>query len=80
MLTNALTTGAMTANTAVPYKIQKTIIEGITVPCINMKAYYYTDLLMRLQDLCDNFFPHTTLENCRRVLEVFSVVIYRGNR
>lgn len=63
-----------------PYKMQKAFIDGVQVTCINMKAYQHTDLLMRVQDLCDKFFPQSTHENCRRVLEVFNVVIYRGNR
>lgn len=69
-----------TAMANVPYKMQKQQIDGVQVTCINMKAYQHSDLLMRVQDLCDKFFPQSTHENCRRVLEVFNVVIYRGNR
>lgn len=76
--TNLMNKQAAMANA--PYKMQKAFIEGVQVTCINMKAYQYTDLLMRVQDLCDKFFPQSTHENCRRVLEVFNVVIYRGNR
>uniref|UniRef100_A0A1B0CHX8 Uncharacterized protein n=2 Tax=Lutzomyia longipalpis TaxID=7200 RepID=A0A1B0CHX8_LUTLO len=59
-------------NGNVPYKMQKAQIDGCTVPCINMKAYTYTDLLMTLADLKDIFFPHMTLENCRKVLDVLN--------
>ncbi|XP_055676643.1 methylcytosine dioxygenase TET isoform X3 [Lutzomyia longipalpis] len=67
-------------NGNVPYKMQKAQIDGCTVPCINMKAYTYTDLLMTLADLKDIFFPHMTLENCRKVLDVLNVELYKGNR
>lgn len=69
-----------TAMANAPYKMQKAYIDGVQVTCINMKAYQHSELLMRVQDLCDKFFPQSTHENCRRVLEVFNVVIYRGNR
>ncbi|GAB0090523.1 uncharacterized protein DMENIID0001_052590 [Sergentomyia squamirostris] len=67
-------------NGNVPYKMQKAQIDGIPVPCINMKAYTHSDLLMTLGDLKDIFFPHTSLENCRKVLDVLNVELYKGNR
>ncbi|XP_059620557.1 uncharacterized protein LOC132264355 isoform X2 [Phlebotomus argentipes] len=67
-------------NGNVPYRMQKAQIDGCTVPCINMKAYSHSDLLMTLADLKDIFFPHMTLENCRKVLDVLNVELYKGNR
>ncbi|XP_055699275.1 uncharacterized protein LOC129799440 isoform X2 [Phlebotomus papatasi] len=67
-------------NGNVPYKMQKAQIDGCTVPCINMKAYTHNELLMTLADLKDIFFPHMTLENCRKVLDVLNVELYKGNR
>lgn len=64
----------------VPYKVQRVLIENIMVPCINMKAYIYTELLMTLPDLNEYFFPGISLENCKRVLGVLGVELYKGNR
>lgn len=64
----------------VPYKVQRVLIENIMVPCINMKAYIYTELLMTLPDLNEYFFPGISLENCKRVLSVLGVELYKGNR
>lgn len=76
---NQMGNSAMMNNVA-PFKLQTSSIDGISVPCINLKPNYFTENLMRLQDLRDNFFPQTTLDNCRKVLEVFNVVVYKGNR
>ncbi|KAJ1532298.1 hypothetical protein ONE63_000907 [Megalurothrips usitatus] len=70
-----------TSGSHTPYKVQKALVEGKMVPCINAKPYVYTELLMTLNDLTAHFFPNVHIQNCRQVLQdVLRVDLYRGNR
>ncbi|KAF4519168.1 hypothetical protein B566_EDAN008231 [Ephemera danica] len=64
-----------------PYKVQKALIEGRMVPCINAKPYQNAELLMTMSDLVEQFFPSVQLHTCRKVLqEVLHIDLYRGNK
>lgn len=70
-----------TSSSHTPFKIQKALVEGKMVPCMNAKPYVYTELLMTLQDLTAHFFPQLHVNNCRQGLqEVLRLDLYRGNR
>ncbi|XP_034240912.1 uncharacterized protein LOC117645103 isoform X2 [Thrips palmi] len=70
-----------TSSSHTPFKIQKALVEGKMVPCMNAKPYVYTELLMTLQDLTAHFFPQVHVNNCRQGLqEVLRLDLYRGNR
>lgn len=64
------------------YKKQHHIIEGISVPCINMHAYQYleSDLLMTAADFNSCLFPNSSLEVCMQHLSVLKIQQYMGNR
>ncbi|KAK7790207.1 hypothetical protein R5R35_013172 [Gryllus longicercus] len=64
-----------------PYQVQKALVEGKMVPCINSKPFIYSELLMTLPDLVSHFFPSVPLNSCRQVLQdVLQIDLYRGNR
>ncbi|XP_066993187.1 uncharacterized protein [Anabrus simplex] len=64
-----------------PYQVQKALVEGKMVPCINSKPFIYSELLMTLPDLISHFFPSVPLGSCRQVLqEVLGIELFRGNR
>ncbi|CAB0015416.1 unnamed protein product, partial [Nesidiocoris tenuis] len=50
------------------------------VPCINAKPYLYSELLMTVNDLMDEFFPSVSMTKCREVLQnVLHINLYSGN-
>lgn len=50
------------------------------VPCINLKPYVNSDLLITINDLLENFFPQVPAAKCREVLQnVLKVTLYSGN-
>ena len=60
--------------------MQKALVNGKMVPCINAKPYVYSELLMTVDDLLDYFFPGVSLAKCREVLQnVLQVTLYSGN-
>ena len=64
-----------------PFKVQKALVEGKMVPCINAKPYVYTELLMTLHDFQHNFFPGLNVQNCRQGLQDgLRLDLFRGNR
>lgn len=64
-----------------PYKVQKALVDGKMVPCINAKPYVYTELMMTLPDFTSHFFPNVSVNNCRQGLQdVLRLDLYRGNR
>ncbi|XP_026289035.1 uncharacterized protein LOC113214011 isoform X2 [Frankliniella occidentalis] len=70
-----------TSGQHIPYKVQKALVDGKMVPCINAKPYVYTELLMTLYDFTAHFFPNLPVNNCREGLqEVLRLDLYRGNR
>lgn len=69
-----------TSGTHIPYKIQKALVEGKMIPCINMKPYVWTELLVTLPDIINHFFNAVPLSSCRRVMDVLGIELYRGNR
>nr|XP_014287878.1 uncharacterized protein LOC106688092 isoform X4 [Halyomorpha halys] len=63
-----------------PFKMQKALVNGKMVPCINAKPYVYSELLMTVDDLLEYFFPGVSLAKCREVLQnVLQVTLYSGN-
>jgi hypothetical protein len=70
-----------TSGSHIPYQVQKALVEGKMVPCINSKPFIYSELLMTLPDLVTHFFPSVHLSSCRQVLQdVLGLDLYRGNR
>lgn len=69
-----------TSGTHIPYKIQKALVQGKMIPCINMKPYVYTELLVTLQDLVTNFFNNMPVQSCHQVMSVLGIELYRGNK
>ncbi|XP_069695820.1 uncharacterized protein [Periplaneta americana] len=70
-----------TSGSHIPYQVQKALVEGKMVPCINSKPFIYSELLMTLPDLVTHFFPSVPLNSCRQVLQdVLGLDLYRGNR
>lgn len=64
-----------------PYQVQKALVEGKMVPCINSKPFIYSELLMTLPDFVAYFFPSVPVNSCRQVLQdVLGIELYRGNR
>lgn len=65
-----------------PYGIQKALVEGKMVPCINFKTYNFKEmLLMTLPDFVSQYFPACDINSCRHVLtDVLGVELYQGNR
>lgn len=69
-----------TSGTHIPYKMQKVLVEGKMIPCINLKPFVMTELLVTLPDIIQHFFNPVPLGNCRRVMDVLGIELYRGNR
>lgn len=69
-----------TSGTHIPYKMQKAFVEGKMIPCINMKPFVWTELLVTLPDIITHFFNPVPLCSCRRVMDVLGIELYRGNR
>ncbi|XP_044729930.1 uncharacterized protein LOC123293243 isoform X2 [Chrysoperla carnea] len=63
-----------------PFKVQKALVEGIMVPCINMKPYVYSELLITLPDLVAHFFPKHSVPTIKQVLEVLGMELFKGNQ
>lgn len=62
-----------------PYKIQKALVEGELLPCINMKPFVYSDLLVTLSDFISTFFPNVPLQSCQQVMQVLGIGLYKPN-
>lgn len=63
------------------YKVQKILVQSVTVPCINMTAYVHQDPLMLLPDLKEMFFPTLqSMDMCRKILATLDIQLYKGNR
>jgi len=62
-----------------PYKIQKAMIAGKIVPCVNVRPFIFYDLMMSLPDLLKNYFPNISIERVKEVMDALSIVLYRGN-
>lgn len=69
-----------TSGNHIPYKIQKATIEGKTIPCINMKPFVFTELLVTLPDLIANFFINVPTHTCQQILTVLGIELYKGNK
>lgn len=69
-----------TSGNHIPYKIQKASLEGKTIPCINMKPFVFTDLLVTLPDLIANFFNNVPIHTCQQILTVLGIELYKGNK
>lgn len=60
--------------------MQKALVQGKMVPCINAKPYMYSELLMTVSDLMEHFFPQVSIAKCNEVLQnVLQVNLYSGN-
>lgn len=79
-LSNApVDTSAQSQNNTIPYKLQKILVEGKLIPCINMKPNSYTDMLVTLPDLVNNFFSNIPAQSCQQVLQVLGIEVYKAN-
>ncbi|KAJ9601517.1 hypothetical protein L9F63_000356, partial [Diploptera punctata] len=59
-----------TSGSHIPYQVQKALVEGKMVPCINSKPFIYSEFNLRLLcllDLVTHFFPSVPLSSCRQV-------------
>uniref|UniRef100_A0A6P7GL19 Uncharacterized protein LOC114339461 isoform X2 n=1 Tax=Diabrotica virgifera virgifera TaxID=50390 RepID=A0A6P7GL19_DIAVI len=63
----------------IPYKVQKALVEGKMIPCINMKPNIWTDMLVSLPDLITNFFNNVPVQSCQQVLQVLGIDVYKAN-
>ncbi|CAH1377575.1 hypothetical protein MTP99_018976 [Tenebrio molitor] len=68
-----------TSSNHIPYKMQKALVEGKLLPCINMKPYVYAELLVTLPDLIMNFFNNIPVQSCQRVMKVLGIDLYKPN-
>lgn len=68
-----------TGGTHIPYKIQKALIEDRLVPCVNMKPYIFTDLLVAIPDLVEQLF-NVPIDSCQHVMQILGIEHYKGNR
>ncbi|XP_014249279.1 uncharacterized protein LOC106666525 isoform X2 [Cimex lectularius] len=67
-------------NIPCPFKMQKALVNGKMVPCINAKPHVYSELLMTVNDLMEQFFPQVSMDKCKEVLQnVLQVNLYSGN-
>lgn len=68
-----------TSSNSNPYKIQKVLVEGKMVPCINMKPNAWTDMLVTLPYLVTHFFNNVPVQSCQQVMQVLGIEIYKAN-
>lgn len=68
-----------TGGNHIPYKMQKALIENKLVPCLNMKPFIYTDLLVAIPDLVEQLF-NVPVNSCHHVMAILGINRYRGNR
>ena len=69
-----------TSSNHIPYKMQKALVEGKLLPCINMKPYVYAELMVTLPDLIMNFFNNIPVQSCQRVMKVLGIDLYKPNK
>lgn len=69
-----------TSGNHIPYQLQKALVQGKMIPCINMKPYVYTELLVTLPDLVSNFFNNMPVQSCHQVMSVLGIELYKGNK
>nr|XP_023018971.1 uncharacterized protein LOC111507841 isoform X2 [Leptinotarsa decemlineata] len=72
-------TPATSSASSIPYKIQKALVEGKMIPCINMKPNVWTDMLVTLPDLVTNFFNNVPVQSCQQVMQVLGIEIFKAN-
>ncbi|KAJ8975806.1 hypothetical protein NQ317_013737 [Molorchus minor] len=68
-----------TSGNNIPYKIQKALVEGKMIPCINMKPNVWTDMLVTLPDLVTNFFNNVPVQSCQQVMQVLGIEVFKAN-
>lgn len=68
-----------TGGSHIPYKMQKALVEGKMIHCINMKPFVYTEMLVTLTDLTAIFFNNVPAASCQHVLNVLGIELYKGN-
>ncbi|KAK9889189.1 hypothetical protein WA026_004468 [Henosepilachna vigintioctopunctata] len=68
-----------TGGSHVPYQMQKAMIETKMIPCINMKPFIFTELLVTLPDLCSSFFNNVPVQSCQQVFQVLGVELFKPN-
>lgn len=70
----------ITIRAFVYFQMQKALVNNKMVPCINAKPYLYSELLMTVNDLMDEFFPTVSMHKCKEVLQnVLHINLYAGN-
>ncbi|XP_018578834.2 uncharacterized protein LOC108916953 isoform X2 [Anoplophora glabripennis] len=68
-----------TSGNNIPYKIQKALVEGKMIPCINMKPNVWTEMLVSLPDLVTNFFNNVPVQSCQQVMQVLGIEVFKAN-
>lgn len=68
-----------TSSASIPYKLQKVLVEGKMIPCVNMKPNAWTDMLVSLPDLVTNFFNNVPVQSCQQVMQVLGLEVYKAN-
>lgn len=69
-----------TSGNHIPYRLEKALVQGKMIPCINMKPYVYTELLVTLPDLVSYFFNNMPVQSCHQVMSVLGIELYKGNK
>lgn len=69
----------VTGSSHIPYKIQQALVEGIMIPCINMRPYVYTELLVTVNDFISYFFNTVPVQYCEQVMQVLGLDLYKPN-
>lgn len=67
------------SSNSIPYKIQKALVEGKMIPCINMKPNVWTEMLVSLPDLVTNFFNNVPVQSCQQVMQVLGIEVFKAN-
>ncbi|KAG5893073.1 hypothetical protein JTB14_021574 [Gonioctena quinquepunctata] len=70
---------ATSGPSSIPYKIQKALVEGVMIPCINMKPNVSTDMLVTLPDLVKHFFNEVPVQSCQQVMQVLGIEVFKAN-
>ncbi|XP_056645394.1 uncharacterized protein LOC130450790 isoform X1 [Diorhabda sublineata] len=72
-------TSPTSSSNTIPYKMQKALVEGKMIPCINMKPNVWKDMLVTLPDLVTNFFNNVPVHSCQQVMQVLGIEVYKAN-
>lgn len=70
---------ATQTTSSIPYKLQKVLVEGKMIPCINMKPNSFTDMLVSIPDLVTNCFNNVPVQSCQQVMQILGLEVVKAN-